>query len=586
MPDLTVGKTTTIYRLAVLVLAVVSLGLYLWRFDSFQVGTYLDDAEYIVLAESIVEGSDYGLIYGPGETLPTRYPFGWPLLLAPAYALAEGGFQALKAMSLAFTLANVVLLSVGWKHLGFPSRPIGLASAALYALSPMVVGHARMVMSEAAFLFFVLLGLVLTAKSCSESRYNTLEAPGLGAAWMCATYIRTIGLAFVVASLAYLCLKKRWHTLLAAVAGLMGVFALVLVLTPIDLHDLIGVQIYAEQFSTPTKWGQDQTANSLGSRIAQGVLDYLGTHACDSLVPFVGGPTFQSLLGRFGLGFLPWLLSGLVTVLLIAGYVYGLHEGSLYATHFYVPIYAAITVAWPWRGPRFLYGILPFMFAYLVAGGSGVLQSVFRLVRRKAPIPAWVPRLVAGGVALLVCVQLVASLLIDDSLEHVRDFRVGASWIREHADKEAVVVAEHPQVVYLYAERSTIRLPGDLSEMNKLAFRREPCYLLIAPKLEWSDAGELTYTSATETVLEALQSNALHGELVFADEAAMVQLYLLKDVAFSHAPRSSRGGQPATSSDGPRFVRSRDPTGPNTFIPTSRARSGIALIGSHHDQTQ
>ena len=73
---------------ALVLLIAVSLGLYLWRFDSFQVGTYMDDAEYMVLSKSIAEGRDYGLINPPNEVLPTRYPFGWPLILAPVYALS------------------------------------------------------------------------------------------------------------------------------------------------------------------------------------------------------------------------------------------------------------------------------------------------------------------------------------------------------------------------------------------------------------------------------------------------------------------------------------------------------------------
>lgn len=66
-------------------LLVLAAGLYLYRFDSFQVGTYMDDAQYVVLAKSLVQGPAYGLVSGPGPALPTRFPFGWPLLLAPAY---------------------------------------------------------------------------------------------------------------------------------------------------------------------------------------------------------------------------------------------------------------------------------------------------------------------------------------------------------------------------------------------------------------------------------------------------------------------------------------------------------------------
>ncbi len=133
--------------------------LYLWRFDSFQVGTYMDDAQYVVLAESLAQGAQYGLVNQPSEVLPTRYPFGWPLLLSPIYALFGGDFQPLKMVSLLLTLGGVVVVALGWRQLGLLSPWIGIASAGLFAFSPLVVGHARMVMSEPAFLFVVLLAL-------------------------------------------------------------------------------------------------------------------------------------------------------------------------------------------------------------------------------------------------------------------------------------------------------------------------------------------------------------------------------------------------------------------------------------------
>ncbi len=60
----------------------------------------MDDAKYIVLSKSIVEGRHYGLINPPSQVEATRYPFGWPLILAPTYASFNGAFLPLKIVSL------------------------------------------------------------------------------------------------------------------------------------------------------------------------------------------------------------------------------------------------------------------------------------------------------------------------------------------------------------------------------------------------------------------------------------------------------------------------------------------------------
>jgi hypothetical protein len=53
-------------------------------------------------------------------------------------------------------------------------------------------------------------------------------------------------------------------------------------------------------------------------------------------------------------------------------------------------------------------------------------------------------------------------------------------------------------------------------------------YLLLAPRLRWSDDGELTYGDTTLAILTALQTGEISGELVFEDRDAMVQVYRLE----------------------------------------------------------
>jgi hypothetical protein len=79
------GDRGTLTAQSALWAAALALGVFLSLRDyqSYQVGFYQDDASYAVLTESLVRGPAYGYINEPGYPGPTRYPFGFPLILAP-----------------------------------------------------------------------------------------------------------------------------------------------------------------------------------------------------------------------------------------------------------------------------------------------------------------------------------------------------------------------------------------------------------------------------------------------------------------------------------------------------------------------
>ena len=135
--------------------------------------------------------------------------------------------------------------------------------------------------------------------------------------------------------------------------------------------------------------------------------------------------------------------------------------------------------------------------------------------------------------ALLICAHLVASLRIKDSLNHVRDFRVGTTWIRDNAEADALIIAKEPHAIYLYAHRSTVDLPTSVADLQTIVSQWDHPYVLIAPKQDRSDAGEWSYDNSTQVLFEALQSGVVPAQIVFEDGSAMVRLYQVD--ATSHA---------------------------------------------------
>jgi|GEM_PF-3073632 len=522
-----IKSNPALYRTAVALLLVLASALYLKQFGNYQVGMEWDDAQYVQLAQSIALGRPYVVDTGSGVILPTRYPFGFPLILAPVYALSNGNFEALKSVSLVFTLASVVLILVGWEYLGLPSRWFGLATAALYALSPQVTAMSREVMSEPAFTFFVLLGLIITISVSLDQHTDLVKCIGLGIIWLLASNVRIIGFAFVAASVLYLLLRRKWSTLALSVLGFAITLTSIISLTSLHWSDTYNVRIYLDELTGKRILEQNGVATGLIPRAWQGLVDYQ-SYLRDSLVPFVGSSSIQSALSRFGLAPVLGMVSGFVFILLVIGYVDNLRRRSALPALGFVAFYGIVTIAWSYRGERFLFGILPFLFGYLLIAGNQLLKVVMPKMGRV--MRGLIPFLGVGAVILFIGLQFAASMRTESWVGHTRNFEIGASWIRENTPPDAFVVAEHNEIIHLYAGRATGPLPDTTVSLVSSLPSHRSVYLLVAPEIEWSPTGALRYTERTQLFREALKTGVLPADLVYDNEPAMVMVYRLRPV--------------------------------------------------------
>lgn len=506
--------------LGILVIAIV---LYVWKFNSFQVGVYMDDAEYIVLAESIVFGPNYGLINGPDDVQPTRYPFGWPLVLAPVYFLSGGSFQALKLVSFLATLANIIMIALLWRWLGLRKAWIGLGTSAVYAFLPMTVGHAGMVMSEAAFLTAVLICLSLTTYLGLSTKPRSVVPLVLGIFWVFAAFTRSIGVTTVTACLIFLAWRQRWRILLLSVVGFAVTLILIIGITPIAVTDVINVSEYQSQFSDPGAWGLANTNASIVSRALEGVDHYTRQFLRDAMIPFIGGPSTAAIFTSLGMGWVLDTIGLLLTALTVIGYIVTL-RGGFHPAHIFVPAYLAVLVVWPWQGDRFLYGVLPYLIAYTLLAGMIFLMW---LDQRAADFFSSQQRWIyyVGVVLLFIWLSTLAvrSTMIDSSMEHTPDQQAGTPWLENQSPSDSVVAAGQPLSVYLYSRRTTMPLTNDLQTIRAAACRY-PLFVLIAPKLEWRNDDFQTADVAALDMIAAARSVGASTEVVYSSPREAVQI--------------------------------------------------------------
>lgn len=412
------------------------LGLALFEPTLFSGG---DNARYMILGESLRTGAGYRDLFRPGMPIHVKYPPGYPLLLAGLGWV--GGVQLFKLASLILTAAAVGLTAaLGRRLVG--ERP-ALAAAALLAINPVLLEYSHYVLSEAFFLFLVLLALL-----GSEGGSNRRYAAGLAAA-AGAFLTRTAGLPLLAALPLAAGLDGRYRRM-AAGAGVAGVvmagWALFQRLGPPDqagyLHQLVLLNPY------------DPGAGTVG------VADLLRRGALNSWT-YLGRVLPGSLgVGEGGMG-RAWAVPAGIGLggFALAGWVRRSLVGPGPAEVFTL-LYLGLIATWPpvWTDRRFLLPVLPLLVIYVVHGWVGTARS----------LRGW-PRGATAALLVLVSLPSVRSIVVKwpDRLRCVASYRAGAPcqspalssffeaarWAQGHTPADAVVASRKPGFFYLFSGR-------------------------------------------------------------------------------------------------------------------------------------
>lgn len=520
------GSTTarpTALQIAIWIgIVAASAATALHDYDSFQLGAYQDDAVYVILARSLAFGPRYGATNLSGAPAPAGFPFGYPLLLAPLARLFPADAAPMKLLSLAASLIVNAVLFWGWPRLGRGlSHWWALASASLYAMSPLTIDHARMVMSEPIFTAVCLIALCLAADCPHPSRKLRWDI-SLGIALTLLVFIRSIGVVFVAVIVADLFLalgRSGWRRLVSI--GLAGAasLALAVAFTPLSLADLTDSNAcYVEDYRAfITGTSRHRTLARLSYA---GALVYLAGHHVNNswrpvLLPVGGGAGELSVLNELGLPLAQPLLNYGLTALVGVGFWIGMRRTGPAPFWLTALAYYGLISFWNWDGTRLLYPIQPQIYLAFAVGSHQVLAWAAGRLRLSQP-----GRL-SGGVLAVWVAGLCAvfgykSWTIDDSRLHVGDLSLRTAWIGAHSDPADVVMTEALYTDHLYSGRSTVPLaPADRSSRAVLDYfaAHHVTYVLVAPELKWQVDYTPTYSPAMQALLPRIAELAAQGRV-------------------------------------------------------------------------
>lgn len=396
-----------------------------------------DFASYIMQAQSILNGTtdefvqhnSFTIFESSSQVGPVAYPWGYPLILTPAYALKGNHPLALKLPGVLFYAGFLVclymLMNLRLTHTD------SLLITGLFAVNPLLLGFLDYIGSDIPFLFFSTLTLWLMLRNGNN---GAKEFVAIGCAAAFAFFIRTTGFLLLVSFFA-------WQV----------------------------IELWRNRTETSIK---NKLSNIVRSSIAFGALWFVFTLLFPSggeayLAQYQGFRTetaigfveayFHVFIQFFG-EHLIWgiIYYGLVVFFLIG--VWANRKEDLLLILFFV-LWMIVLITWPsWQGARFIFPLLPIFIYFTFQGMKFVLSKL-------SATSMQVGQSVVYGFWSLVAIIF----LVNSSLSAYTNLQAGRAingpydpfskevyqYIREETPEDSVVVFFKPRAMRLMTSRDT-----------------------------------------------------------------------------------------------------------------------------------
>jgi len=435
-------KTIVIVGVILFITALLGSSMFTrghWWGDDF--AAYIDQAKSILHGEMVlyIVHNTFTVTqssHEPGHQMgPAAYPWGFPLMLVPVYAMFGLSPLALKIPGL---LAYLAFLAVFFFLMKRRFKLTGsMLAVSLFAFNPGLLGFLDNIASDIPFLFFSMLAILLAdvyTKETQEKRRLILAAL-TGIAIFAAFFIRTQGLLLLSAILLWL-----------------------------GIHFLRGRetrrQTMMEAFVTVTSFGMLWGVSSL--IFPGGQTSYLSLYSDFSMNVFFGNMTsYSKLFGELFAG-LPGntIIFGVFAVLFFIGLASRWKDDLLFVL--YVGLYLLVLWSWPeWQGYRFIFPLLPF-FVYFAFQGLFVVIGLLKKYQQ-----VWGQRVAYA--ALLMMVSGFAFISASNAYGNLRAGREingpfdpysmeTYDFIKNNTPKDSVIVFFKPRAMRLMTDRDSLAL--------------------------------------------------------------------------------------------------------------------------------
>ncbi len=405
-----------------------------------------DNAVYLMLAESIVEGKGYVQLHLPDEPAHTNYPLGFPVLLSLVHILS-GGVNVLGA-KLLVVLAGIVAVFFMYGICEHLFKKKAWVVMAFLVSIPMLVSYNNEVLTEIPFLCFSMGTIYFLLKARPARKRFYWFAFGFA---ICALLLRTAGISLVLGVMLFLLFKKQYKYL--------GIFALLFVLAFVPWQ-IRNAKVGQEQTYLEQLLAKNPYIAELGKA---GVLD-LVVRVWRNFVEYCFFVLPIGLLPLLEPGVVSWIVGSVFAALVIVGFVRRAKNRSVIEAYSILAV--IVLLGWPglWAGERFLLPLVPVLVIYIFVG----LFWLERKVRWKYIVPA-----LAGILVLLNGIEIgrMAGAAIRNNIRYLNGDRYAGytqdwccyfeaiEWIDKNIPEDRVVLARKPEFVYLLSGHKSFCYP-------------------------------------------------------------------------------------------------------------------------------
>jgi len=486
------------YCLLIVGLGLLTLVTGWWTFDP-KLGVSGDNTEFIVLSRSIVQGEGIQYVNEPQPSISSRFPFGFPLMLAFFEWLFPSQWEPMKWMVVVlFAVSVPVVFQLVKDELGLGA---GLVAAVACLSNFHLLSYAHQIMSEVPYLLFSMIALLFFGRIAASDAVVPKWWWGVGfAAMMWAYYLRGVGLVLVGTVVLYLLAQRYWRSALW-----VGLGAFLVALPWVIRNHLAGKgSTYFKQLLMANPYYPER-----GAAGWQDFIDGLELNSVlysNFIIPWTLWPDPDKILPQ-ALGFTQPL-----ALLLLAVAVYAMVLCIIERRHLlllaYTAFYLATVLLWPWPGERFLVPIIPLLIFFVIKVALDIRQRLarFNWGKLKAIPPlgrynwgkiVWTVAAVGlGGTSLvhnLVSLNVLAHRGRQGHVPEWHNYFLAGWWIKQYVPKDAIIACRKPYWMHVVSTRKAIAYPFKSPEevmafiqengiefvvIDNLGFRQTPLFLV------------------------------------------------------------------------------------------------------------
>src|SRR5687768_12558252 len=397
-----------------------------------------DFAWYIMQAQSILEGTTDEFMqqsaFTNGQSTthlgPLAYPWGYPLILTPVYALKGISPLALKLPALIFYAGFLVALYFLLKDR--LSQLESLLLVALFAFNPLLLQFLDQILSDIPFLFFSTLSLLLMTRTDDRGIFHYIS---IGAAIFFTTFLRVTGIL------------------------LLGSFLIVEFFRLVNARNdqMAAMRIVRRSLITSAVFAFLWIINIW--LFPNGGESYLSQYAGLIETASAMAPAYFHVFGDFFGRSISWkILYYVLLVFFLLGAWERRKQESIFLLYFLLWIVVHITYPY-WQGPRYIFPLLPIFIYFTFQGMKAMIGRVPEAYQRASQGTFYGFWLFLVGIFLFIS-GTNAYMNLQNNRQINGPFDPQStevySYIKEKTPPDSVVVFFKPRVMVMMTEHPTI----------------------------------------------------------------------------------------------------------------------------------